>query len=114
MDCARLSFGDGMFDEVVTIATLHHIADADIPQMIAEALRVGRPTGHFHIVDAIMPVNRNPLKSLIFRLDRGDYPRTLEQHLAVIGRAAPIVAHDVLTGPVHDTVYVRVGPVAGR
>lgn len=109
MDCTRLSFADGSFDEVVTIATMHHIDDAQAARMIAEALRVCRPSGHFHIIDAILPVAPNPLKTLIFRLDRGNHPRTLERHLAVIGGAGRILAQEVLPGPVHDTAYVRVG-----
>lgn len=114
MDCTRLAFPDAAFDEVVTIATMHHIDDGAAVRMIAEAIRVCRPGGYFHIIDAILPVARNPLKTLIFRLDRGDHPRTIEQHLSVVGRAAPILEQDVLPGPVHDTVYVRVGtPVSG-
>ncbi len=113
MDCTRLGFADGSFDDVVTIATLHHISDDEIPKVIGEASRVCRHPGHFHIIDAILPVKSNPLKTLIFKLDRGDYPRTLDHHLTVIGRAAPILMHEVLPGPVHDTVYVRVGRPAG-
>lgn len=110
MDCTRLAFHDATFDEVVTIATMHHVDDSEAAHMIAEALRVCRPGGHFHIIDAILPVAPNALKTLIFRLDRGNHPRTIEQHLAVIGRAANIFEHEVLPGPVHDTAYVRVGP----
>jgi ubiquinone/menaquinone biosynthesis C-methylase UbiE len=114
MDGTRLSFADRSFDEVVTIATLHHIADEDIPKVIKEAVRVCRYPGHFHIIDAILPIKPNPLKSIIFKMDRGEYPRTLEHHLAVIGQAARIVTHEVLTGPVHDTVYVRIESAGGR
>jgi len=112
MDCTRLGFSDGSFDEVVTIATTHHIDDLEMADMIGEALRVCRPGGHFHIIDAILPMAPNPLKTLIFKLDRGNYPRTLERHMAVIRSAACILEHKVLRGPVHDTVYVRVGPQA--
>lgn len=113
MDCTRLAFADATFDEVVTIATMHHIDDGEAKRMIAEAIRVCRPGGHFHIIDAILPVARNPIKTLIFTLDRGDHPRTIDQHLAVIGGAARILEQDVLPGPVHDTAYVRVPPRAG-
>jgi len=110
MDCGRLAFADATFDEVVTIATMHHVADDEVARTIAEAIRVCRPGGYFHIVDAILPVSPNPLKTLIFKLDRGNHPRTLDHHLSVIGGAGRILTHEVLTGPVHDTVYVRVGP----
>lgn len=112
MDCTRLGFADGTFDDVVTIATLHHIADRDVARMIAEAIRVCRQPGHVHIIDAILPVKPNPVKTLIFKLDRGEYPRTLADHLGIIGGGAAIQLHEVLPGPVHDTVYVRLGPAA--
>jgi ubiquinone/menaquinone biosynthesis C-methylase UbiE len=109
MNCTHLSFPDRSFDEVITIATMHHITDEEARGMVAEAVRVCRLGGHFHVIDAILPVTPNALKTLVFRLDRGNHPRTLDQHLAVIGGTARILAHEVLTGPLHDTVYVRVG-----
>jgi SAM-dependent methyltransferase len=108
MDCTRLRFADGSFDEVVTIATLHHIDDGEVARMVAEALRVCRPGGHFHIIDAILPIAPNLFKTVLFRLDRGNHPRSLAQHLAVIASAGRILEHQVLTGPLHDTAYVRV------
>jgi ubiquinone/menaquinone biosynthesis C-methylase UbiE len=108
MDCTRLRFEDRSFDEVVTIATLHHIDDGEVARMVAEAIRVCRPGGYFHIIDAILPLAPNLFKTVLFRLDRGNHPRTLAQHLAVIGRAGRILEHQVLTGPLHDTAYVRV------
>jgi ubiquinone/menaquinone biosynthesis C-methylase UbiE len=108
MDCTRLGFADRSFDEVVTIATLHHIDDGEVAHMVAEALRVCRPGGYFHIIDAILPIAPNLFKTVLFRLDRGNYPRNLARHLAVIGNAGRILEHQVLTGPLHDTVYVRV------
>jgi len=107
MDCTRLGFADGSFDEVVTIATLHHIDDGQVERMVAEAIRVCRPGGYFHVIDAILPVAPNVFKTALFRLDRGNHPRTLAHHLAVIGRAARIVKHQVLIGPLHDTAYAR-------
>jgi len=81
--------------------------DRQVERMVAEAIRVCRPGGHFHVIDAILPVAPNVFKTALFRLDRGNHPRTLAHHLAVIGRAARIVEHQVLTGPLHDTAYAR-------
>jgi ubiquinone/menaquinone biosynthesis C-methylase UbiE len=108
MDCTRLRFADRSFDEVVSIATLHHIDDAGVVRMVAEAIRVCRPDGHFHIIDSILPVEPSLFKTVLFRLDRGNHPRTLGHHLEVIGQAGRVLEHQVLRGPLHDTVYVRV------
>ncbi|MGH7085097.1 MAG: class I SAM-dependent methyltransferase, partial [Acetobacteraceae bacterium] len=48
MDCTDLSFPDASFDEVVTIATTHHLDDSALAKMVREALRVLRPGGHLH------------------------------------------------------------------
>lgn len=47
-----LPFGDGSFDLVLTVAALHHIADADaVRQTLAEMTRVTRPGGRIVIWD---------------------------------------------------------------
>jgi ubiquinone/menaquinone biosynthesis C-methylase UbiE len=109
MNGTRLDFADASFDEVVTIATLHHVNDEEAARTVTEAIRVCRPGGHVHVIEAILPVTPNPLKTLLFRLDRGDHPRTLAQLLSVLAKAGPVLSHRVLPGPLHDTVYVRVG-----
>jgi SAM-dependent methyltransferase len=110
MDCTRLGFSDGTFDEVVTIATTHHLDDAQVAQMVVEALRTCRRGGHLHIIDAILPVAPNfAIKRFWFNLDRGEFPRPLDKLLACVARGGAIVRHEVLTGPLHDTVYIRVG-----
>jgi ubiquinone/menaquinone biosynthesis C-methylase UbiE len=109
MDCTDLQFPDASFDEVVTIATTHHLNDEQVLKTIHEALRVCRPDGQFHIVDAILPVSANfVFKTLWFRLDRGRFPRQLPHLLALARRAGNVLHDEVLTGPLHDIVYIRV------
>jgi len=110
MDCTDLKFPEGSFDEVVTIATTHHLDDSQVVKMIQEALRVCAPHGHLHIVDAILPVSGSLMfKTFWFRLDRGDFPRQLPHLQMLADRGGNVVHHEVLTGPLHDTVYIRVG-----
>lgn len=110
MDCTDLQFPGGAFDDVVTIATTHHLDDAQVVKMTQEALRVCEPDGHLHILDAILPVSQNYMfKTFWFRLDRGGFPRQLSHLLMLARRAGNVVHHEVLTGPLHDTVYIRVG-----
>ena len=47
-----LPFDDGVFDAVVTVATLHHVAAApDVRAMLAELVRVTRPAGRIVVWD---------------------------------------------------------------
>jgi ubiquinone/menaquinone biosynthesis C-methylase UbiE len=47
-----MPFGDGSFDLAVSVATMHHIADAaDVARALAEMARVVRPGGHVLIWD---------------------------------------------------------------
>jgi len=109
MDCTSLTYSDESFSEVVTIATTHHLNDEQVAMMVKDALRVCRPGGHFHVVDAILPMSPNLFKSVWFGLDRGQFPRKLDHLLAILGRAGNVERYEVMTGPLHDVVYVRVG-----
>jgi len=110
MDCTDLQFPDASFDAVATVATTHHLNDEQVVKTIQEALRVCGSGGHFHVVDAIMPVSPNfAFKRFWFGLDRGRFPRELEYLLALARSAAEIVHAEVLTGPLHDTAYLRLG-----
>jgi len=113
MDCTALDFADASFDEVVTIATAHHLDDGQLERMVAEALRVRRQGGHLHIIDAILPISPSFLfKRIWFRLDRGAFPRTQEDLVAGAERAGRVIRRELLTGPLHDTIYLRVAPAA--
>jgi ubiquinone/menaquinone biosynthesis C-methylase UbiE len=109
MDCTSLSFSDVSFDEVVSIATTHHLNDEQIVMMVKEALRVCRPSGHLHVVDSILPLSPNLFKSVFFGLDRGRFPRKRDRLLAILRRAGNVERHEEITGPLHDVVYVRMG-----
>jgi ubiquinone/menaquinone biosynthesis C-methylase UbiE len=113
MDGTRLEFGDGFFDHIMTIATLHHLDDEQVVQMVREAVRVCKPSGRVHLLDAIMPVSPNfAFKRLWFRLDRGGHPRSIEHLRGLVEKAGHIAAIDIVNGPLHDVAYIAVGPGA--
>jgi len=109
MDCTSLNYPDQSFNEVVTIATTHHLNDDQVAMMVQDALRVCSPGGHFHVIDAILPLSPNLFKSIWFHLDRGRFPRKIDLLLAILGRLGNIEHYEVMTGPLHDVVYVRIG-----
>jgi SAM-dependent methyltransferase len=113
MDATKLTFDAGSFDEVISVATTHHLDDMQLAAMTLEALRVVRAQGAFHIVDAILPMNpRQRAKEAFFKMDRGRFARRLEELVNVVSRAAKVERKRVLTGPLHDVAYLRVIPAA--
>jgi ubiquinone/menaquinone biosynthesis C-methylase UbiE len=111
MDCSKLALPDGSFDLATTIATTHHLNDAELEAMTSEALRVVKPGGAFHLIDAILPINRRAFaKEFFFRMDRGRFPRQLDELIRVVSRRASVIRHRVLTGPLHDVAYLRIVP----
>jgi ubiquinone/menaquinone biosynthesis C-methylase UbiE len=111
MDATRLDFADSSFDQIITIATLHHLDDDQVVQMVQETTRVCRPSGRVHLLDAIMPVSPVfAFKRLWFRLDRGGYPRSIEHLRGLVEKAGRIIKVEIVNGPLHDVAYIAVEP----
>jgi ubiquinone/menaquinone biosynthesis C-methylase UbiE len=111
MDCSKLGIPDASFDLAMTIATTHHLTDAELEAMTLEALRVVRPGGAFHLIDAILPINRRAYaKEWFFRMDRGRFARQLEELAGVVSRRGEVIHRRVLHGPLHDVAYLRIVP----
>lgn len=114
MDCTQLNFPDGFFDNIVTIATTHHLDDALFQSMVRDGLRVSASGGFLHIVDAILPVSPNfAFKRSWFGMDRGAHQRRIEDMLRLAGAVGRVVHHEVRPGPLHDTAYIRIARVSG-
>ena len=115
MDAAKLTFDPGSFDHVVSIATTHHLSDAEISSMLSSILTLLRPGGKAHIIDAILPENKlNIFKQVWFRLDRGNHVRTRAQLLSAIGAVCEPEMTEVRRESVlHDVLYVRIGAPGG-
>jgi SAM-dependent methyltransferase len=110
MNGAKLDLTPNSFDEAISIATTHHLTDAELMSMTEEALRVVRPGGHFHIFDAILPVDGKAIfKRTFFQLDRGRFAREADDLLELVGRRGNVEYHKVVLGLLHDVVYIRVG-----
>jgi SAM-dependent methyltransferase len=107
MDCTQLEFESNRFDHVVTVATTHHLDDASLVRTVAEAVRVTRPGGRVHILDAILPPpGRHFLKRRWFLMDRGNYPREKAHLIELVASVIPISEQRELPGPMHDCLYL--------
>ncbi|HXY80832.1 MAG TPA: methyltransferase domain-containing protein [Gaiellaceae bacterium] len=70
-DAESLPFEDGSFDLVGTLRTLHHVPRPEL--VVAELVRVTRPSGRILVVDQIAPVD--PLQALaVDRFERARDP----------------------------------------
>lgn len=68
----------GTFDVVLVNSFLHHVPDRAVDDILAEIHARLEPTGRVHILELVLP--RQWSRSRIMaRLDRGHYPRPLEQ-----------------------------------
>ncbi len=105
MDAAQMPFERDSFDDAVSIATTHHLSDEQLSSMIRKAAEVAR---RLHIVDAILPISpRSRFKDMLFRMDRGRFPRSIDELRHVVRSIARIEFDEVTEGPLHDVCYIR-------
>jgi SAM-dependent methyltransferase len=77
-DATRMPIATGAVDVVMCMAVMHHLADAMLDQVLEEALRVLKVGGRLILLDPVL--NRKRLAGrILWRLDRGTYPRTAEE-----------------------------------
>ena len=103
MDATALDLPDASFDVVVTVATTHHLDDAQLGAMITEAMRVLKQGGTLYVIDAVLPDSALSLfKTTWFRMDRGRHPRKRAHLESVIGQDGADVVSSVEPGLMHD------------
>jgi ubiquinone/menaquinone biosynthesis C-methylase UbiE len=86
-DATACPFGDATFDAVLCAKVLHHLAPAQLQRMMAESARILKPGGVLVIADAVRTTRW--MSRLLWRLDRGSFPRTA----AEIRSALPVECH---------------------
>jgi len=89
-DATRMGIATGSANVVVCIAVVHHLTDEMVEQTLDEALRVLKTEGKIVLLDAVM--NRDRLAGrVLWKLDRGSYPRTAEQLREKLARRFRVV-----------------------
>jgi len=83
-DATQLPIADASLDVVLCNSVTHHLADELLERMIAEAARVLKPGGRLILTDAVWARGRWAGR-VIWRYDRGSFPRTAEVLKNLIG-----------------------------
>ena len=84
-DAIALPLADACVDVVLCTQVTHHLTDPQLDAMLAEAARVLRPAGSLLLVDAVWRARRWPGR-LLWRYDRGSFPRTSDTLHAALTR----------------------------
>jgi len=77
-DATLMPIDRGCADVVLCKSVTHHLTDSQLEQSLSESQRVLRPGGHFLLFDAVWSPKRLAGR-ILWKLDRGSYPRTAEQ-----------------------------------
>ena len=89
-DAARTPLESGSVDVVLCTFLSHHIPDELLTQLISESMRVLKNTGKFIFIDAIWEPTRWAGR-LLWKYDRGSYPRTAETLYSAISNHCAII-----------------------
>ncbi len=66
------------FDFILVNSFLHHIDTPAVRRVLGHLRTLLTPDGYIHILDLVLP-ERPSIARLLARMDRGDYPRILEE-----------------------------------
>jgi ubiquinone/menaquinone biosynthesis C-methylase UbiE len=98
-DACALPFADGSFEDVLCVAVSHHLDDAQLATAFAEMARVA--TRRLVFLDAL---KRNTFTGrLLWAIDRGAHPRSLETLRTQLERRFRVTSEEVYT---HRHTYV--------
>lgn len=89
-DATRLPLQSNSVDLVLCTAVSHHIPDDSLDSFFSEAIRIIKSEGRFVFLDAVWSPRRLPSR-LLWRYDRGSYPRTLEKLQTTLARHGQIL-----------------------
>jgi SAM-dependent methyltransferase len=81
---------DQRFDFILVNSFLHHIETSAVRRILAHLTTLLTPDGHIHILDLVLP-ERHSIARVLARLDRGEYPRPLEQWRSLVSESFELV-----------------------
>jgi SAM-dependent methyltransferase len=88
----------GTFDLVLVNSFLHHLSDDGVEHILSRIPRLMDADGRVHILELVMPERRN-LATLMARLDRGRFARTVDSWKTIFARHFdPVVVEPYMLG----------------
>jgi ubiquinone/menaquinone biosynthesis C-methylase UbiE len=102
-DATACPFRQATFDGVLCAKVVHHLNDAELDAMLAETARILKPGGVLILADAIRSCRWIP--RLLWRLDRGAFPRSAAQIRGALPAVYQVTAWEqIRLGIFHDVV----------
>lgn len=98
----------GTFDMILINSFLHHVNDAEVERILAQAAALLTAGGRIHILELVDP-QRPSLAWMMARLDRGRYARPLARWRELCGAVfePEVVEPYFFGGPLWSMVYFR-------
>jgi SAM-dependent methyltransferase len=82
-DVTSTSIGDGgRFDFILCNSFFHHVDTPGVRRILEHLASLLTEDGHVHVLDLVLP-DRPSVSRLLAKLDRGDWPRPLEEWRAL-------------------------------
>ena len=101
-DATHTPVRSGSVDAVLCIGLTHHLSDDTLIRLINESKRVLKDAGRFILVDAIWRPRRWVAR-LLWRYDRGSYPRSAEALLQMLSPDYAMIHWESFT-LIHDYI----------
>jgi SAM-dependent methyltransferase len=79
------------FDFILANSLLHHIDTQAVRRLLAHLSTLLSEDGHVHVLDLVLPAERFSISRLLARLDRGDFPRPLDEWRRLFREAFDVV-----------------------
>jgi SAM-dependent methyltransferase len=83
-DVTEANPGFGQFDLVLINSVFHHLSDLQTASVLRALPAYLRPQGTVHVLDLVLPPEPG-LPRMLAKLDRGDFPRPIEEWQQLIG-----------------------------
>lgn len=102
-DARKLELPEQRFDQVLIFGLLHHLPDADVRAVLAEARRVLVPGGRILAIEDIPAVSKlNLIGHLIHNVENGEHIRPPDEYRRLYQEAARIEKEEVLRSGICD------------